>query len=153
MKSDSNKVFDFVNHGLEIDKLIRSSFNDSQMSNAKWKKLFVLLAEQFPQVYAIWKFVGANNDGVALLGSPKTGELEETYINHRFWLGPRYYKEIQWITFPRVIRKSGYEKVPSRNSSQDTDLILSELKKVGYWPVAETNDGFTIFGHRFTPRT
>ena len=49
MKSISNKTFDFVNHELEVDKIIRSKFNDSQMSNAKWKKLFMHLAVTRPK--------------------------------------------------------------------------------------------------------
>ena len=71
MKSISNKTFDFVNHELEVDKKIRSKFNDSQMSNAKWKKLFMHLAVICPKAHAIWKFVGSDNDGVALTGLPE----------------------------------------------------------------------------------
>ena len=87
MKSISNKKFDFVNHEIEIDKLIRAEFSDSQMSNAKWKKLFRHLAVICPESHTIWKFVGSDNDGVALTGLPRIDELEETFINHQFWFG------------------------------------------------------------------
>ena len=148
MKPISNKTFDFVNHELEVDKIIRSKFNDSQMSNAKWKKLFMHLAVACPNAHAIWKFVGSDNDGVALTGLPEIDELEETFINHQFWFGPSYYKEIEWISFPNVVKKRGFETVPSQNTSQATDFILSELIKIGHWPIEENANGFIIYGHR-----
>ena len=148
MKSISNKTFDFVNHGLEVDKIIRSKFNDSQMSNAKWKKLFIHLAVTRPKAHAIWKFVVSDNDGVALTGLPEIDELEEAFINRQFWFGPRYYKEIEWLSFPNVVHKRVFETVPSQNISQDTDFILSELMKIGHWPIEENANGFIIYGHR-----
>ncbi|GGW73889.1 hypothetical protein GCM10008111_32170 [Alishewanella tabrizica] len=148
MKSVSSKTFDFVNHELEVDKIIRSKFNDSQMSNAKWKKLFMLISVNCPEIYAIWKFIDSDSDGVGLIGSPEISELEDTYINHKFWFGPRYYKEIQWLSFPKIVKKAGFENVPVCNTVQNTDFLLNELNKVGHWPIEETNNGFTIFGHR-----
>lgn len=148
MKSISSKSFDFVNHELEVDKIIRSKFNDSQMSNAKWKKLFMHLAVKCPKTHAIWKLVGSENDGVALIGLPEIDELEEAFINHQFWFGPMYYKEIEWLSFPKVVKKRGFETVPSQNTFQDTDFILNELIKIGHWPIEENDHGFTIYGHR-----
>jgi hypothetical protein len=148
MKSISNKTFDFVNHEIEIDKLIRSEFSYSQMSNAKWKKLFMHLAVICPKSHAIWKFAGSDNDGVALTGLPGIDELEETFIIHQFWFGPRYYQKIQWLHFPKIINKRGFEKVAAQNNVQDTDFILTQLKKTGHWPIEENDHGFTIYGHR-----
>lgn len=148
MKSNSSKIFDFVKHELEIDKIIRAEFNDSQMSNAKWKKLLMHLAVKCPNAHAIWKFVGSENDGVALTGLPAIDELEKSYINQRFWFGPRYYKEIQWLSFQKVIKRSGFEHVPSQNTVQDTGFILNELNNLGKWPIEESADGFTIYGHK-----
>jgi len=148
MKSISNKTFDFVNHEIKIDKIIRSEFNDSQMSNAKWKKLFTHLAAICPKLHAIWKFVGSDNDGVALTGLPGIDELEETFINHQFWFGPRYYNEIEWVCFPNVVNKRGVKTIATQNISQDTDLILSELMKIGHWPIEQNANGFIVYGHR-----
>lgn len=148
MKSISNKTFDFVNHEIEIDRLIRSQFSDSQMSNAKWKKLFRHLAVICPESHTIWKFVGSDNDGVALTGLPRIDELEETFINHQFWFGPRYYKEIEWLCFPNVVNKRGVKTVSTQHITQDTDLILSELMKIGHWPIVQNSNGFIVYGHR-----
>lgn len=153
MKSNSNKTFDFVNHEFDIDKIIRSQFNNSQMSNAKWKKLFLHLAVQCPHAHAIWKFVGSDNDGVALTGMPEIDDLEDTYLNHRFWFGPSYYKEIEWLRFPTFVAKRGVQKErirsgPSPHPCQDTAIIFTELLKIGHWPIEQDADGFTIYGHR-----
>lgn len=106
------------------------------------------LAAICPKAHAIWKFVGSDNKGVALTGLPEIDELEEAFINRQFWFGPRYYKEIEWLSFPKVINTRGFETVPSQNISQDTDFILSELMKIGHWPTEENDNGFIIYGHR-----
>ncbi len=86
------------------------------MSNAKWKKLFIHLAVKCPKAHAIWKFVGTDNGGVALTGLPGIDEIEEAFINHRFWFGPMYYKEIEWLNFPKVVKRPGFETVPSQHT-------------------------------------
>ncbi len=106
------------------------------------------LAVICPKSHAIWKFVGFDNDGVALTGLPGIDELEDTFINHQFWFGPRYYKEIEWLCFPNVVNKRGVKTIATQNISQDTDLILSELMKIGHWPIEQNANGFIVYGHR-----
>ena len=64
MSNPNSKVFDFVEHEVKIDKLIRRSFTSSYMSNAKWRKCIQLLNKVAPEIQDIWKFVGSENDGV-----------------------------------------------------------------------------------------
>ena len=68
MSSKNDKVFDFVAHEEKVDTLIKSLFNCSFMSNAKWRKCLSLLEEKAPDIQLIWKFVGSQNEGFKLYG-------------------------------------------------------------------------------------
>ena len=147
MASNNDKVFDFVAHEEKVDKLIKCSFASSYMSNAKWRKCFSLLEEKAPDVQLIWKFVGAQNEGVRY-GIPPIEALEEKYINSRFWYGPMYYKEIEWLEFPRVKKPYGKEKIPGAHVAQDIEQLKNELENIGSWQIEESNEGFKLYGHK-----
>ncbi|OFC69596.1 hypothetical protein BFC18_17200 [Alteromonas confluentis] len=55
----NNKVFDFVEHEIKIDKLIKNLFTVSYLSDAKWRKCFSLLNQAYPDLQVIWKFAGS----------------------------------------------------------------------------------------------
>lgn len=147
MSNPNSKVFDFVAHEIKIDKLIKRSFTSSCMSNAKWRKCFQLLNEVAPNIQIIWKFVGGQNDGVRSY-LPADEALEEKYLTSRFWFGPAYYKEIEWIEFPKIGKPYGKENIPGTFFVQDVNSVVEALNKNGQWVLIETDLGFRLYGHQ-----
>ena len=148
MKDRNNKVFDFVGHEVVVDKIVKREFTRAFMSNAKWRKLFVALDEATPQgAQVIWKFVGAKNDGVRH-SLPPSPSLGERYLDDRFWFGPCYYKEIEWIEFPRVNKPYGREKIPGAHFDQDVEAIKSTLESIGAWELEATAIGYRVYGYK-----
>jgi hypothetical protein len=99
-----------------------------------------------PDFQVIWKFVGSRNNGVRY-GLPSVESLGETYMDSRFWFGPAYYKEIEWIEFPRVGKPLGKEQLPATFFNQDTAFVLSELERIGQFHTEATELGFRLYGH------
>jgi len=147
MASKNDKVFDFVAHEEKIDKLIKRSFSSSFMSNAKWRKCFTLLDSKAPDIQLIWKFIGSQNEGVRY-GIPPIEALEEKYINSRFWYGPMYYKEIEWVEFPCVGKPYGKEQIPGAHFDQDIEEIRKELENIGSWQIEVSTEGFKLYGFK-----
>ena len=147
MTKKNDNVFDFVEHENKIDKLIKNSFGSSYMSNSKWRKCLTLVDKVAPNIQVVWKFVGSENEGVRH-GIAPMESLEEKYMNSRFWFGPRYYKEIEWIEFPRIGKPYGKEKIPSAFFNQDIEAIKEELEVNGKWLIESTQEGFKLYGHK-----
>lgn len=143
----NNKAFDFVEHEVKTDKLIAKLFNVSFMSNAKWRKCFKSLDFVSSDLQVIWKFVGSNNDGVRH-ALPSLDSLEETYLSSRFWFGPAYYKEIEWIEFIKVVKPAGMEEIPGSFIEQDISIALNTLNDLGKFQIENTEKGFRLYGYK-----
>jgi len=139
-------AFDFVAHEIKIDKIIKIEFDSKLLSNAKWRKCFSTLENMSPELQVIWKFVGSQNQGVRH-ALPSTLALEERYLNSRFWFGPCYYKEIEWLEFPSVGKPYGKENIPGSFFQQSIHEVKDLLNAVGQWPFEETELGFRINGY------
>jgi hypothetical protein len=147
MNTQNSIAFDFVEHEKKIDKLISQSFSASFCSNAKWRKCFTLLNDVAADMQVIWKFVGAQNDGVRY-GLPPVESLEDGMLSSRFWHGPMFYKEIEWIEFPKTGKPYGQETIPAAHYRQNIDAVLDALNKIGKWQVETTELGFRLYGHQ-----
>lgn len=147
MSSQNNKAFDFVAHEEKIDNLIKQSFSSSYMSNAKWRKCFQLLNDLAPNLQVIWKFVGSKNDG-ARHSLPSNEALTDRYLSSRFWLGPAYYKEIEWLEFPEIGKPHGKENIPGAFFKQDVVCVITALNEIGKWNIIKTDLGFRLYGYQ-----
>jgi hypothetical protein len=147
MSNTNNKAFDFVEHEIKIDKMIERLFDSSYMSNTKWRKCFALLSRVSPDLQVIWKFVGSKNDGVRHT-LPPIESLEDSYLSSRFWFGPAYYKEIEWVEFPEVGMPYGKENIPGAFYQQDVAAVLVALNEIGQWCTEKTGLGFRLYGHK-----
>jgi len=145
MKKNS-ETFDFVEHEVKVDKLIKSNFSSLLLSNAKWRKCFAELDKTSPDLQVIWKFVGSKNNGIRH-ALPTVVALEEKYLSSLFWFGPCYYKEIEWLEFPEIGKPYGKERIPGAFYSQDIDKAKNALCSIGQWPIEETELGFRINGY------
>jgi len=141
-----NEPFDFVEHEIKMDKFVKMNFESMLLSNAKWRKCFKELDVSAPELQVIWKFIGSNNQSLRH-SLPSTIALGDRYLNSHFWFGPCYYKEIEWLDFPRVGKPAGKEKVPGSFYYQDIDKAKDALCRIGQWPIEETKSGFRINGY------
>lgn len=147
MNNPNSRAFDFVAHEEKIDSLIKRSFSKSYMSNSKWKKCFSLLSASASEFQVVWKFVGSENNGVRNR-LPSEESLEENYISSRFWFGPMYFKEIEWLEFPAIGKPYGQENIPGAFYNQDIKSVKKALEAIGSWEIEETVDGFRIYGYK-----
>ena len=147
MNKQNSKAFDFVDYERKTDKLIEKLFSASFCSNAKWRKCFSLLEDIAADMQVVWKFVGSQNNGVRY-GLPSVESLEENMLSSRFWYGPLFYKEIEWIEFPEVGKSYGKENIPAAHYKQNIDTVLDALNKIGQWQIEKTDLGFRLYGHQ-----
>ena len=116
------------------------------MSNAKWRKCLQLLNQVAPDMQVVWKFVGSENNGVRHY-LPSNEALENCYLSNRFWFGPAYYKEIEWLEFPKIGKPYGKENIPSAFFEQDVFAVISALNEIGQWNIIKTDLGFRLYGY------
>jgi hypothetical protein len=152
MSYKNRNVFDFVEHKVLVEKEIARRFTASFMSNAKWRKLFLALDENWSELQVIWKLIWYKNDGVRE-GLPRMRAIESEYLNSYFWLGSMYYKEIEWIEFPWIEfpRKgipSFYKQVPAAHWDQDIEAVRGTIESLGQFMLEESPLGFRLLGYQ-----
>ncbi|HET9218533.1 MAG TPA: DUF6678 family protein [Terriglobia bacterium] len=147
MNKNNKKVFDFGAHSAIVDRLVAKQFSRSFMSNAKWRRLITTLDSVEPELQVIWKFVGSKNDGVRW-SLPAIESMQEEYLDNRFWFGPLYYKEIEWLEIPLVAKPWGKENLPITYRDQDIEKVRKALEKSGRWSLEDTGTGLRIYGYR-----
>ncbi len=142
-------VFDFVAHEHDVDKLIATTYNHAYMSNAKWKRFFLLLNEVCPDYQMIWMFVGTNGIPIRWV-CPARITLLDTYLSDRFHFGPRYYKEIEWIEIPRVAMPYDrqMQNVLAARKAQNVDVVHEAIKAAGQWELELTDSGLRVYGFK-----
>ena len=146
-KKKKREPFDFGKHKEWVDKEVARCFRASFMSNTKWRKLFLGLDRQLPEGFLVtWKFVGAEGDG-ALHGLPSEKCIGPAYLNSYFWFGPCWYKEIEWIGFPRVAKPEGANGIVARYREQDLEQVSSVLNDLGQYQLDEVEDGLRLVAH------
>ena len=98
MQNLSPHSFDMARHEERLDRLISESYSSSFMSNSKWRRLFLALADAgFGDGRLLWKFVGRAEP---VLGAAPGAEcLGKSYIT-RTSFAAFPYKEIEWIEVP-----------------------------------------------------
>lgn len=113
-----------------INKVIARKFGASFMSDAKWRKLFNLLAaSQYPIVCYRWKFVD-EDEKLFTTGVLKSGELDEKHTKDGRYV-PYVYKDIEWL------------EVVTEHAQQITDQLLEK----GQFAIDKTASGFKIIGY------
>lgn len=123
-------------------RTLRAAFAVAYMSNAKWRKLFtVIAASGLVLDRAEWKLIDA--DQLYAWGVPsQTDLLPNRLADGRF--APVEYKWIEWIRFPRHYRRDPQAR---RLIEQDLDGLLQALATVGQLHIEREPDHLTVFGY------
>ncbi|MFA7230786.1 MAG: hypothetical protein WC071_05910, partial [Victivallaceae bacterium] len=113
-----------------------SNYSVSLMNNTKWIKLFMAINNAGIEIQnADFKFI--DSDHILKQAFPKNYDLNDNRFNDgRFQ--PFEYKWIKEIFIPnefKPIKDCGY------TIKQNTKAIISELEKIGKFPIEEKEDG------------
>jgi hypothetical protein len=122
---------------------VSGRFSASLMSNAKWRKLFVLVARaDLRIVRATWRFIDSEN--TMIQGLPREDELcESRFRDGRFQ--PFEYKWILSIEIPREYRPVadvGYVR------HQPVEKLIEVLGSAGKFPLEQDDAGVTIVAYK-----
>jgi hypothetical protein len=141
-----SQVFDMKAHEERLDALIRQTYSSSFMSNAKWRRLFQVLADEDLGVdQLIWKFVGRETE---VRGAVPDGEgLGDKYVSGSSF-SPFPYKEIEWIEVPAKSVPRYWEQVPQMHRPQPVDRVIEALTAVGQFEIEHRTGGTRIYGWR-----
>jgi hypothetical protein len=130
----------------KLDRIIKIRFTASFMSNAKWRKFFIVIDKpELNLKQAIWKFIDSEHEIRGWL--PKSDELMERYVGD-YGLGPFAYKHIEWLEIPETGIPLGFEKVPFKYWHQNINEVISTLNSVGQFEIQRTERGVRIYGFK-----
>ena len=125
----------------EYQKVLKK-FQNSYMSNAKWRKLFVALANFGNIEYSEWKLV--DNPAPQVKRFPKKTELMEKRFADGYFQ-PFEYKWIEWIKVPAVYRL--HEHVDLEKSN-DLDQIFRTIEAIGLFEIEKTSEYLKIYAYK-----
>ena len=139
MKADLPKAVH--EHRQRIERAI-SCYTAQHMSNAKWRKLFSLLAEF--RIYRMsWRFV-ASNDCLTTPYAPTSADLLEDGIRDgRFC--PFAYREIESITIPAHVEV--HDRFGAFTRFHDLPEISASIGAAGQFCTSLDAAGLTIHGY------
>ncbi|HWU55188.1 MAG TPA: DUF6678 family protein [Rhizomicrobium sp.] len=134
-------------------KKIAGLFCTSQMSNAKWRKMFVMLGRHNANVglqQAIIKFIDDENEHV--IDAPDQQHMRTPWAYIDLHQGPVAFGAIEWIEYPRmaVFERStpnGKGRISPREVAQDIDKAEAVLRSLGQYPLQRTERGLRIIGY------
>lgn len=131
-----------------VDKLIHNKYSSALMNNSKWVKLIQKLVDNHEIIGKCY---------IKLVYDEKIRELKiqgyEQY-NLDFYQqalesmvtevmsGWTYYKEIEWISFPRDYEHKG------KNKQQNIKNIAEVIYSIGQFNESLTEESFTIYGYK-----
>ncbi|MBC7006832.1 hypothetical protein BIZ38_00045 [Pseudoalteromonas sp. BZK2] len=119
------------------------------MSNNKWQKFFVVMAEHGSDFSGIeYHFTDTN---YVLYGhAPLAQQVLENAIDSPVVGvgGPLEYKHIESIFIPYIYHYRTYQNSPLTQKSLNIDPFLNELQKVGKFPITKTKNGVIVHGYQ-----
>ena len=112
-----------------LDSIIQRKFTASNMSNAKWVKLFKRASSFYPDIRTI-DFKLVYSDEI------KRTEIEEhqEHVDKYWFLEPPIYKEIEWIEFPF-------------SENQEISNFEESINLLGKYPVLHSSTGLRIVAY------
>ena len=130
------------------DDALREKYSSALMSNQKWRKLFLVMAEHGSDFSGI-EFRFTDTDNVLIGHAPSKQQVWDAAIDVPLEGagGPVEYKHIESILIPHVYAYRAYKSAAAAERSLDLDPFLEALAKVGQFPVTETEQGVVVRGY------
>lgn len=119
------------------------------MSNHKWRKLFLVMAEHGSDLAGIeYRFTDTGN---VLFGhAPSLQQVGESAIDDPVEGagGPVEYKHIESVLIPFKYSYRPYKNAPAQERTLNLGAFIEALEKAGKFPVTETEKGIVIHGYK-----
>ncbi|HCG8482064.1 hypothetical protein [Vibrio parahaemolyticus] len=130
------------------DKALRQRYSVCLMSNHKWKKFFVTMAEYGADFSGI-EYHFTDTEKVFFGNAPSNQQVWDSAIDDpvKGCGGPVEYKHIERIFIPRTYSYQPYENAPTTYRDLNLERFLVELCKVGEFPIVRTEKGIDILGY------
>jgi hypothetical protein len=128
---------------------IRAKYSASLMSDHKWKKFYLVMAEHGSDLCGIeYRFTDTSR---LLTGTaPTKTQVWDTAIDDPVQQagGPIEYRHIESLAIPRVHKYRLYENGPLVERNQNIAGFLVALEAVGQFPITETADHFILNAYK-----
>ena len=130
-------------------KRLAERMSVSYMSNAKWKKALVNLAETNAGDVCEWKLVFEKE--VVPGWIPALSEIHGTYVDSDCYRGgygvvPTF-EDFEWLELLAERSWQSYENAPESMLPQDTSCALEGLRSLGILKTEKTSRGLRLYGY------
>ncbi|MGF9564939.1 DUF6678 family protein [Neorhizobium sp. JUb45] len=130
-----------------LSRRARREFSCGLMSDTKWRKLFATLAHlDMPEGQMHVKFLDTPEVRAMPFPGPVALWPPHPYMDLQF--GPIELRAIEWIDFPHIASTPRSRNLPDRKTPQALAPIRQNLKRLGQFPIVETEHGIRIEGYR-----
>ena len=131
------------------DKALKQKYSLALMSNHKWRKLFMVMAENGSDFSGI-EYHFTDTEKVLYGNAPLASQIWAEAIDDPVEGigGPVEYKHIESILIPYVYSYRTYENSPITSREQDLVRFVEALDKVGRFPIMDTEKGIVIHGYK-----
>ena len=124
----TSHTFDMAAHEDRLDRIVSRSYSASFMSNSKWRRFFLAMAEASPNINNFrWKFVGREEPATG--AAPDAKCLGERYVT-RTSFAAFPYKEIEWIEVPGLLE------------------LPAAVAAIGKFETSTSPSGVRLYGYR-----
>ena len=115
------------------------------MSNHKWRKLFLVMAE-YGADFAGIEYRFTDTDNVLYGFAPSKNQVWESAIDDPVEGagGPVEFKHIESILIPKVYSYRAYNSAPLTERVLNLAPFINALSKVGEFPIFETSNGLVV---------
>ncbi|EGQ7900756.1 hypothetical protein K2B98_004666 [Vibrio parahaemolyticus] len=130
------------------DKALRQRYSVRLMSNHKWKKFFLTMAEYGADFSGI-EYHFTDTEKVFFGNAPSNQQVWDSAIDDpvKGCGGPVEYKHIERIFIPRTYSYHTYKNAPTSYRELNLDKFLMALCNVGEFPVVIGEKGIEILGY------
>ncbi|KYN24534.1 hypothetical protein AUQ44_01045 [Vibrio cidicii] len=130
------------------DKALRQKYSVRLMSNHKWNKFFLTIAEHGADFSGI-EYHFTDSEKAFFGHAPSKQQVWDSAIDDpvKGSGGPVKYKYIERIFIPRSYSYQLYENGPTAHRALNLERFLMELCKVGEFPIIRTESGIEILGY------
>lgn len=131
------------------DKALKKKYSSALMSNHKWRKLFIIMAEHGSDFSGI-EYHFTDTDNVFYGHAPSNQQVWETAIDDPVEGagGPVEYKHIESILIPYVYSYRAYKNAPLTERPLNIQIFLAALENIGSFPITKTEKGIIIHGYK-----
>ena len=128
---------------------IRKKYSAALMSDQKWKKFYLAMAEHGSQLCGI-EYRFTDTDDVLTGIAPSASQVWDTAIDDPVDQagGPIEYKHIESLAIPRVFRYHAYKNGPVVERGQDIETFLAALERIGQFPIALTDTHVVLSAYK-----